>query len=98
MYYIDKLIEGEDALNAFMARFRPGQKIEWLETIGRCGDLTVHLFYERSDDDERADRPFREFFWLYMQRSDRVPNSFWDIGQREMEVRRMIRDGKYDGR
>ena len=98
MYYIDKLIEGEDALKAFMARFRPGQKIEWMETIGRCGDLKVHLFYERSDDDKRADRPFREFFWLYMPRTDRTPNSFWDIGRREMAVRRMIREGKYDRR
>lgn len=97
MYFIDKLIEGEDALNAFMARFRPGQKIEWLGTIGRCGDLKVHLFYERSDDDERAGRPFREFFWLYMC-VDRKQNSFWDISQREKDIHKMIREGKFDKR
>lgn len=98
MYYIDKLIEGEEALKAFMERFRPGQKIEWMETIGRCGNMTVHLFYERSDDDQRADRPFREFYWLYMPCDDRKPNSFWDISQREEDVHKMIREGKFDKR
>ena len=90
--YTDKLIEGEDAFRGFMAKFRPGQSVEWCETIGHCFDVTVELFYERSDQEQREDKPFRCFYWLYMPSRD--GKGFYHVSDRRQELHKMIREGK----
>ncbi len=91
--YTDKLIEGEAAFKAFMAKFRPGERVEWSETIGHCGEITIELFYERSDKDAADDKPFRCYYWLYMP-SYNDERGFRHISDRRDDLHRKIREGK----
>ena len=92
--YIDKIIEGEDAFKKYMAKFRPGESVEWCETIGHCLEVTVELFYERSDKDAAEDKPFRCYYWLYMPTYDHNERGFHHVSDRRAELHQMIREGK----
>lgn len=90
--YTDKLIEGEAAFKAFMAKFRPGGRVTWSETIGHCDEITVELFYERSNDEAKADKPFRQFYWLYMPTYSE--HGFRHVSDRRGELHEKIRRGE----
>lgn len=92
--YTDKLIEGEESFKAFMAKFRPNEKVEWCETIGHCVEVTVELFYERSDQEMVEDKPFRCFYWLYMPTYDGNKSGFHNISDRRHELHEKIRRGE----
>ena len=96
MRYIDKVIKGEAAFNAFMDKFRPDwREYRRIENIWHFGDLTVERFYERGPGDEY----YAEWFWLVMPSRD--PDKGFTDGQhseRRTEIYEKIRDGKIDGR
>ncbi len=92
MRYIDKIIEGEKAFNEFWAKFRPGEKITWCAEIGHCHEVTVELFYERSDREQAEGKPFRKFYWLQMPSKD--DRGFLHPSDRRGEIHKMIREGR----
>lgn len=92
--YTDKLIEGEEAFKAFMAKFRPGETVEWGETIGHCGEITVEFFYERSNREAQEDKPFRLFYWLHMPTYGYNERGFHDVSTRRHELHEKIRRGE----
>lgn len=88
--YTDKLIQGERALNEFLAKFRPGLKIAWCETIGHIADVTIEMFYERSPQDEY----YKQWFWLYMDCEPGRKGAFYNISDRRHEIYESIRAGR----
>ena len=91
--YIDKVIKGEAAFNAFMDKFRPGWRdIQRVENIWHFADLTVERFYEKGPDDEY----YKEFFWLVMP-SNNPDKGFTQISDRRHEIYEGIRAGKIRG-
>lgn len=89
--YIDKIIRGERTFNEFWEKFRPGQKLEWLENFAHCGEITVENIWAYLPDGSCAC-----FRWMYMPSRD-PSKGFWDITQRRHEIYEGIRTGKITG-
>lgn len=60
--YIVKWIEGEKNLEEFcLKRFK--EKPRFCETIGHCGDATIHMIYKYRQDKSR----YTQMFFLFMR-------------------------------
>lgn len=92
MRYIDKVICGESEFMQFMSKFRPGSKVAWRETIGHCDDVTIEMFYARSEEDAIADKMFRCYYWLYIPTDKEI--GFCCISERRHKIYEDIRLGK----
>ena len=93
MRFIDKIIKGEDAFLAYMAKFRPGIHIDRLENIYHAGDVTIEHISEIPPGGYPQD-----YYWLRMESRDPGKGYFdGQLNNRRHEIYEGIRTGRITG-